>query len=413
MKEDKQVIHNRQAKHSLFRTSRTLYAMSSLVVAAGFLLTGTLGNSARAEPPAAPAGTGAAANPAPPSANSSVGKGPVSSEDFKLRTVTIPDFRAIVRDMVEQIATYGHGRNNHFAVVLRGGFGLMIKSERDDKVDQLNNPPTASSAAKAAIKQAMENGSKIQDKLALGEEEHSFLQSLDGAIMDGQYCGNHVTASPGYIRMMQNLGMVVISVDHCGSEAAATKAWQTGRANGILPHADSLTGPMARVPRERPQAESAEMIDALGKARNIWVFDKNDGYSSKEEWVQSMAASNIDVIVVDPFWRSRVPLLDSDIKKLKEKSLGSVRMVLARMDISHARNTDWYWQQSWTTDPPKWILGPVAGQPGVFETAPWSDEWREMVGHIVAGLMDVGYDGIVIEGSEVYRGLEAKTPLPP
>jgi len=235
---------------------------------------------------------------------------------------------------------------------------------------------------------------------------------LDGAMMDGQFCGNHVTASPGYIRMMQNLGMVVMSVDHCGSEAAATKAWQLGKANGILAHADNGNTPMARVPTARPQAEGAEIIDALGKAKNIWVFDKNDGYSSKEEWISAMANSNVDLLVIDPFWRSRIPVLDSEVKRLKEKTLGSVRMVMARLDISHAHTTDWFWQAAWTTNPPAWIMGPVAGEPGTFECAPWSPEWRQMVGRTIAGLMDIGYDGVVIEGADIYKPLEAKTPLP-
>ncbi len=339
-------------------------------------------------------------------------KGPVSSETFKLKTVTVPDYRAIMRDMVEQIAVYAHGRNNHFAVVMRGGLGLMIKSERDDRIEQINSPPSSSVESKAALKVAQENGSKIKEKLAIGEEQHNFLQVLDGAMMDGQFCGNHVTASPGYIRMMQNLGMVVISVDHCGSEAAATRAWQLGKANNILSHADSGTGPMARVPTGRPQAEGADIIDALGKAKNIWVFDKNDGYSSKEEWVSSMANSNIDLLVVDPFWRSRLPLLDSEVKRLKEKTIGSVRMVMARLDISHARTTDWFWQAAWTTSPPSWIMGPVAGESGAYECAPWPPEWRQMVGRTIAGLMDIGYDGVVIEGADIYKPLEAKTPLP-
>lgn len=360
-------------------------AMAVAIAVPGTIVLAQQAPSAPAKPPGSIRADGffyssAGAAPAPPPVN------------------TVPDYRGMLRDMVIQVAAYGHGRVPGFSVVIRGGLGLMLKSERDAKVEAINNPPNR-------------NNPNPPPTLPVGAQEREFLRALDGAILDGQYCSHQATASPGYINMMENLGMVVISVDHCGTQAAAITAWKNGRGNGVLPHVDAGDGPLARVPAARPMGETADIIDSLGKARNILLFDRNDGYDSKQQWVQAMLATNYDVLAVDPFWRDRTPLTADDVHKLKQKALGSARLVLARIDLTHARDTDWYWQTAWSSTLPPWIIGVVDKQPGRFEAAPWSPDWREIVGRTIAGLMDLGYDGVVLEGTDLYIPLEAKTPL--
>lgn len=311
----------------------------------------------------------------------------------------IPNFRDYYRDTVTALADYARGRKPNFIVLTREGLGLLLKSPREAKLEDILHPAVTDPSVPAV------------PRIPIGAQQRRFIRAIDGVVMDGQYCGKTVSASDGYITMMRNAGLSVLSVDHCETAKAAGAAWLTARKQGILAHADAQKGPLGIVPAGTEFGENQLNITTLAEARNLLVVDDNAGYASKTDLLKALGGTNSDVLVIDAFHRDRTSLTPAEVHALKFKHLGARRLVLARLDISHASDTRWYWKEEWIPGQPDWLIAPVLDTPGTYEAAVWAPEWRAIIGRTMSGLMDLGFDGVVIEGIDTYQILEARTPL--
>lgn len=308
--------------------------------------------------------------------------------------LVIPDFRNAMRDNVVSLGEYAHSRNNRFIVLIRSGLGLLMKSEREAKIESMTLeqdtgpvPPTPEPA---------------------GTFNRRFTQNIDGVIVDGQFCIEEPIASWGFVTALHEIGLNILTVDHCGTPDAAGQAIQTARTQRIIAHADSGTGPLAGpgdtvFPGDNPQG-----INSLAQATNALLVEGNSSEGSKELWVIRLKETNHDVLIIDPFWRDRVPLSASDVATLRLKQTGGRRLVLARLNLSQAADTRYYWNNDWKINDPKWLTGPIAGKPGTYAVAYWEKDWREIMGKIFNGIMDLGFDGVVLEGADAYAPMESK-----
>lgn len=302
----------------------------------------------------------------------------------------VPNFRDGLRETVQTLSTYGKGRSRSFIIVIREGLGLLIHSTWE-----------------ARLQEATAEGQEGARLTPAGRLQRRFIQSIDGVVLDGQFCSDPVTASPGYMDLIAESALVGVVVDHCGTVDAARDAYSAARKAGLLPHVDTGAGPLRRIPGGAPFGENPSPVTSLSQARNILVVDANDAYPTKQDWLQALRKTNHDVLVIDPFHRDREPLTNAEVASLKTKNLGSRRLVLARLHVSEAADTRWYWKRDWTPGEPVWLGDEVNGRPGVHTVQYWHPGWRALVGQAFAGIMDLGFDGVVLEGMEAYEPLEA------
>jgi hypothetical protein len=310
----------------------------------------------------------------------------------------IPDYRGSLRTMIAELSGYAKGRNPDFLIITREGIGLTVKEKREADVERLLHPAV--------------NGEE-PPTMPIGSPHRRFVRALDAVVMNDQYCVpvEDSTASRGFIRMLQDTGLKVMSVDHCADRVAVAKALVAARQDNVLAYADTLPQGQDRVPRDPPAGENANNINGLGDARNILFLDGNAGYASKDDLVLAVEGTNWDIVVLDAFHRDRTPLTRDDVFKMKFKKVGTRRLMIARLQISQARDTRFYWKSDWQLGSPEWISAPVVSQPGTYDVKFWSAEWQAIVGRTFTALMDLGFDGVVIEGPDAYKPLEAKIPL--
>lgn len=308
--------------------------------------------------------------------------------------LVIPDFRNAMRDMIVSLGEYAHTRDSHFIVLVRQGLGSLMKSEREAKIERMTLeqdtgpvPPTPEPA---------------------GTFNRRLVQSLDGVVVDGQFCTEEPTASPGFIAALHDIGLNILTIDHCGTSDAAEKALRTAQTQRIVAHTDSGTGPLAGPGPMVLAGNNPQGVNSLAQATNALFVEGNSSEGSKELWLIRLRDTNHDVLVIDPFWRDRIPLSAADVASLRLKQTGSRRLVLARLHLSQAADTRYYWNNDWKINDPKWLTGPVPGKPGTYVVAYWEKEWRELVGKMFNGMMDLGFDGIVLEGADAYAPMESK-----
>lgn len=301
----------------------------------------------------------------------------------------IPNFRDGLRETVQTLSDYAKGRSRSFIVVVRQGLGLLIHSTWEAKFQAL-----------------VAEGKDDVRLTKAGTLKRRFVQSIDGVFLDGQYCADPKTASPGYLDLLRESALVGIVVDHCGEAKAAREAYTQARKDGLLPHVDAGKGPLARIPGGAPFGENSDNVTSLAKARNILVVDGNDAYATKQDWLLALRRTNHDVLVIDPFHRDREPLSNTEVADLKTKHLGSRRLVLARLHVAEAADTRWYWKRDWTPGEPEWLGDELPDRPGVHAVQYWHPAWRAIIGQAFSGIMQLGFDGVVLEGMEAYQPLE-------
>ncbi len=307
----------------------------------------------------------------------------------------IPNYRAMMRDMVQELSRYARGRNPKFVVLARPGFDLLTWSTREYDLAELQRDPTKVVP--------LETIRQINTPMT------RYAQALDGFVLNGHFCSPlrvpHVD-----LEAARNEGLRALSFDKCPDESAVRSALQNAARTGIITYA-TTDGTFGSLPRNRPFPENPANVEAIAQARNMMAMLSAKAFGSRDEWLAALQANNYDVLVVDPFDRKDRALTKDELHALKFKQIGARRLVLATLDVGYANDTKFYWQPDWQIGTPSWIVGANPDAPSQYATEFWNPAWKAIVGKYLAGLMDLGFDGVVLDGVEAYRRWEAKTPI--
>jgi cysteinyl-tRNA synthetase len=344
--------------------------------------------AAKARPSLTPDGT------APPDRTRML-LGEVEVLDIPLQS--IPNYRDFMRTMIEDLSIYAHGRNPKFVMVTRPGFDLTSWSRREFDLDEIKRDRNAKISPDAIV--------------PVGTPMRRYLQRIDGVLLNGQFCAPLRVPRADVTAMMKQ-GVKMLSVDHCDDAASASAGLQAAVRMGVVAHMDlDADDVFDRVPTRRPVPENPGNVQTLADARNMLMMLDSKAYGSKEEWIAALAATNYDVIVTDAFYRGNQPLSKDAINSLKFKQMGARRLVLARLSLGYAEDERFYWQREWKIGEPSWIQGRAPGRPGSYVVEFWNPAWKAVIGKYFAGIMDLGFDGVVLDGVEAYRRWEFMTPL--
>ncbi len=311
----------------------------------------------------------------------------------------IPNYRDSMRDIVSELAIYARARDPKFIVTTRGGFDLLAWSRREFDLDEIKRDPLAKIPSDAIRPVGMPN--------------RLYIQQLNGLILNGQFCAP-LRVPRDDLQQMMGLGLKVLSIEHCKTPANGSSALQAAIRAGVVSHVDvDATDKFAVVPNYRPSPENPRNVQVLGEARNMLVMLDNTVYPSREEWLAALQRTNYDVLVTDAFYKGNQNLTKDEIHGLKFKEMGARRLVLARLNVGYAEDERFYWKREWRVGEPSWIQAFGPDRPGQYAVEYWNPAWKAIIGRYFAGLMDLGFDGVVLDGVEAYRRWEFKTPLDP
>jgi len=311
----------------------------------------------------------------------------------------VPNYRGEMRDIFEELSLYAHQRNPEFIFVTRPGFDLLTWSRREFDLEEIKRPAGVVPPPDTIV--------------PVGAPMRRYIQMLDGFILNGQFC-SPLRVPRADLAAMRKQGLTALSIEHCPDIQTAGLGIQAAVDAGVIAHVDTDDEDIfATIPLRRPVPENAGNVQALSEARNFLMFTDTRRTASKEDYLYTLQRTNYDVLVVDAFYNNNQPLTAAEIHSLKFKDLGARRLVLARMDVGYAEDTRFYWQRDWKIGSPSWIkaFGPMG--PGQYVVEFWNPAWKAILGRYFAGIMDLGFDGVVIDGAEAYRRFEFMTPLDP
>lgn len=370
----------------------------------------------------------------------------------------IPNHREEWRGVLVELASYAKTRKSDFIVLVRGGMELVVKGERESQWEELRDP----------------EGKTFEKRLPLGSVFRPYVKLVDGMVVDGLYCGGDAFRKPldkaikerrdldnaiaqekaqgiqrppvptafgpfsldpkeelrksAEIRRMaereerqrrmvyaldtlRQQGRRILSIEDCKTQKDVDAAYAGADRDRVLSYAAVDADRLSTLPKGHPRAESAVPVASVTAARNWLPLLRADRFGTKAEWVQAMEKTNHDALLIDVAHRGAEPLTKDDVKRLKFKELGSQRLMLAVLPVGKAYDWRWYWKKGWEAGNPSFLVAPDPQDPGSFITDMADPAWRELLGKYLAGIMDLGFDGVVLDDLDTYLWFEDLMPL--
>jgi len=370
----------------------------------------------------------------------------------------IPNHRELWRQVVIELATYAKKRNPNFIVLVRGGVELPVKGDREAEWDDAKDPA----------------GLNFEKRLPLGTRFRPFLKYLDGMVFNNLYCGPYKFDKPlaqaakarrdldaqladerkkGIRRppvplpvgpfsidpqeelkrseeikrlaeieehqrrilyafdAMRDNDRTVLSIETCATQAEADAALAAADRDHVLSFAAADDSKLDRLPTGHVRYENSKPVTDIAATRNWLAMVRGDRFGTRSEWVTALTKVNFDAILIDVVHRGSDPLVKADIAAVKFKALGAPRLALADLPIGKAYDWRWYWQKGWEAGNPPYLFAPIAEEPGSFVADLGDPAWKEILGKYLKGIMDLGFDGVVLDDLDTYLWFEDLMPL--
>ena len=206
----------------------------------------------------------------------------------------------------------------------------------------------------------------------------------------------------------QSQGIVPLVLDYCQGKGETQTAYREDKEHGYLGWVSSRRG-LDRLPKELPHNDNDFACEKLSQAKNYLVLLNPEAFPSRESYINSLAASNYDLLIVDAYYGEAV-LTPAEVAKLQKKPNGARRLVAAYMSLGEAEDYRPYWQKAWESNPPSWLWTANDDWAGSYRVKYWSKEWQQMLMGSQDSYLDkilaAGFDGAFLDVVDVFYSFE-------
>jgi len=292
------------------------------------------------------------------------------------------DYRSLMRQFVQKLSATAKAERPSFLIVPQGGIGLVQHQKR----------PSA-----------------------------EYLKAIDGVGQEEVFYGydnedNRRTPQPEaaffleHLKIARSAGKTVLSIDYANERKKMDDAYARNAAAGFVPFVADRRG-LDAVPRypTRPVAENGNHVRSLGDVKNFLYLINGGRFGTKEKYIQALARTNQDLLVVDLFahpWRATA----GDVSRLKTKANGGTRLVLCYVSIGEAEEYRHYWKQGWRPGRPGFLGPENPDWKGNYAVKYWEPAWQALfVGDgdsYLSRVMSAGFDGIYLDKVDEYDWFE-------
>lgn len=138
-----------------------------------------------------------------------------------------------------------------------------------------------------------------------------------------------------------------------------------------------------------------------------------DKYSSHQDFIDNLTSSGYDMAIMDMYFDPSTSnnWTTSDIQQIKSSGV----IPLCYISIGEAKDNLPYWNSSWTNssgsltiNAPSWLGPENSDKPGVYPVQFWNSSWQSIVYSYLDKIISLKFDGIYLDGVEVYNYWEQK-----
>jgi cysteinyl-tRNA synthetase, unknown class len=283
-----------------------------------------------------------------------------------------------MQDFVINISNYARGFNPDFIIIPQNGIELAFNSA--DPGEGVNT---------------------------------AYLAAIDGIGVEELFYNGSYTPDNDRLSMLQELKATkkILVSEFISEEANTEDAINRNYSEGFIcfPRSGSNYDYM-QIPGTVINPGSADITD-LSMAQNYLYLISTDKFSSKEELISAIAATNFDLVLIDLFFEG-TPLTAAEVEQLKVKANGGHRRVISYISIGSAENYRYYWKKNWGLHHPLWLKRKYSGYSDEFWVKFWKDDWQEIIfgndHSYIKKIVDAGFDGAYLDNVEAYYFLYYK-----
>lgn len=212
----------------------------------------------------------------------------------------------------------------------------------------------------------------------------------------------------GYLDNAKDSGVVPMVLDYCQEKYHVKRSYREDKSAGYLGWT-SARRELDRIPEGLPNDDNDLPCTDIHDAKNYLVLLNPENYPSREGYINSLAATNYDLIVIDAYHGDTM-LTKEEVARLQKKPLGGRRLVAAYMSVGEAETYRHYWQEDWEKNPPKWLWKSNEYWEGNFRVRYWQKEWQQMLmgkpDSYLDEILAAGFDGAFLDVIDVFYEFE-------
>jgi len=294
-------------------------------------------------------------------------------------------YRQEMRTFVESISTYAHSKNANFIIIPQNGIELITQDGEPD-----------------------------------GTLATSYIDAIDGVGQEDLFYGynndNEATPTPdnqyltSFLSRLIDVEKRVLVTDYCSTPLKMDDSYVLNRNKQYI----SFAAPdreLSVIPTYPTPvfAENSNNVSNLFDADNFLYLINPSNFSSADDMIAQMKATNYDVLIIDAFFND-VLLTANQVNQLKLKANGGTRKVIAYMSIGEAEDYRYYWQTNWKVGNPSFIKAVNPDWAGNYKVAYWDAEWQKVIygsnDAYLDKLLNAEFDGTyldIIDGFEYFE----------
>ena len=261
--------------------------------------------------------------------------------------------------------------------------------------------------------------------VAMGDDAHSelaaaYLAAIDGHGQEDLFYGYSRDDKPtpsdetdyllSYLRRSQQTGNRILVTDYCSRPDHVADARSRCDAEGFVSFA-APSRELDVIPAGAPTHENAQDIIQLSETQNFLYLLNAEQFSSKNQFIESVAATNYDMVIMDLFSDDGTAFTAAEVERLKHKANGGKRLVICYMSIGEAEDYRYYWQSAWKRHKPAWLARENPSWPGNYKVCYWCSEWQELIcgagDSYLNRILSAGFDGVyldIVDAFEYFEG---------
>jgi len=304
------------------------------------------------------------------------------------------DYREEMRKFIQSISEYGRQKKPNFVIIAKNSLDLLIKR---NIYNDMETP-----------------------------KAQTYIRAIDGVIQEGMFFsqdrGGQSSETPQMYNIQKKMlrlaeyakesGLKVLTLDFSSKKKDIDNVIKLANARGFLslmsgvPSVNIRKLPLYPI---RPSKENSNNIISFSMIQNYAAIRNSAPQGLESEFALKMHDTNYDALLVEVL-HGGVPLSRKAVETLKYKKLGARRMVLAYMNIGQAASYHYYWKKNWLTGFPLWLDEPLNGEPDHYHIKFWNKDWQNIItgndNSYIFGIINQGYDGVVIDGADAYKYYE-------
>lgn len=292
------------------------------------------------------------------------------------------DYRNEMRQFVINIAQYARNVDPDFIVIPQNGQDVAWSSKDETAID--------------------ENYLAIIS--GTGREDLFFGYKNDNVKTPKKNCEYLIKICNVYKK--RNLPVLV--TDYC-SGANSQESYKQNSQYGYIAFAAPERN-LNQIPRQLPNNVNANTCTMLSEAKNFLYLINQDNYSSDDAFLEDIAKTNYDVIIIDACNHDGNFFTSQQISKIKIKPNGSTRLVIAYMSIGEAEDYRQYWSSEWKQNPPLWLDRENPKWQGNYKVKYWDKNWQAIIygnsDSYLSKILKAEFDGVyldIIDAFEYYE----------